>query len=392
MSSPLTDTLITFLDQERTPAVWTAIAALAAVLLVVLVMGLLRRVIDRLTSAWPLVGLVIKRTHKPTTVVIAVAALHAVLQAAPDTVPSIEGLRHANGVLWIVAITWLLLRWVAVGQAAVLEFNPIDDPDNLIARSRRTQARVLSRALYVVILLIGTAAALMTFPSVRQIGTSLLASAGIAGLAVGLAARPVLSNLLAGIQLALTQPIRIDDVLVLEGEWGRVEEISGTYVVVKIWDERRLIVPLQYFIEKPFQNWTRNSAQILGTVMLWVDYTLPLAPVRAEVERLCKQDADWDGRVAIVQVTEADHRSMQLRVLLSAANSGRAFDLRCRVREGLIAFIARDHPDALPRLRAELPDAPWATGGRAKPAPAANAQGAVGEAQPSPTPEADLPR
>jgi len=277
-----------------------------------------------------------------------------VLQAAPDSVPYIAGLRHANGVLWIVAITWLLLRWVAVGAATVLELNPIDDPDNLVARSRLTQARVLSRSLYVVILLVGTAAALMSFPGVRQIGTSLLASAGIAGLALGLAARPVLSNLLAGVQLALTQPIRIDDVLVLEGEWGRVEEIGGAYVVVRIWDERRLIVPLQYFIEKPFQNWTRTSAEILGSVMLWVDYRLPLAPLRAEVERVCKADPDWDGRVSVVQVTDTDARAMQVRVLLSSANSARNFDLRCRMREALIAFVASKSPESLPRMRVDL--------------------------------------
>jgi len=348
------DLLINFLSQERSPAVWTTIASLAAVLLVVLVMRLLRHALQRLTRGWPVFGIIIRRTYKPTAVVIAVAAVHVVLQAAPETVLYINGFRRANGVLWIAAVTWLLLRWVAVGAAAVLELNPIDDPDNLVARSRLTQARVLSRSLYVVILLVGIAAALMSFPGVRQIGTSLLASAGIAGLALGLAARPVLSNLLAGVQLALTQPIRIDDVLVLEGEWGRVEEIGGAYVVVRIWDERRLIVPLQYFIEKPFQNWTRTSAEILGSVMLWVDYRLPLGPLRAEVDRVCQADPDWDGRVSVVQVTDTDARAMQVRVLLSSANSGRNFDLRCRMREALIAFVARESPESLPLMRVDL--------------------------------------
>jgi len=347
-------TLIDFLNQERTPAVWTAIACLGAVLLVVLVMRLMRHALQRLTLGWPVFSIILLRTYKPTAVVISVAAVHVVLQAAPDTVPYIAGFRHANGVVWIVAVTWLLLRWVAVGAATVLQLNPIDNPDNLVARTRLTQARVLSGSLYVVILLVGTAVALMTFPGVRQIGTSLLASAGIAGLALGLAARPVLSNLLAGVQLALTQPIRIDDVLVLEGEWGRVEEIGGAYVVLRIWDERRLIVPLQYFIEKPFQNWTRTSAEILGSVMLWVDHSLPLAPLRAEVERVCKADPDWDGRVSVVQVTDTDVRAMQVRVLLSSANSGRNFDLRCRMREALIAFVARESPESLPRTRVDL--------------------------------------
>jgi small-conductance mechanosensitive channel len=351
------DKLIDFLSQEQTPAVWTALAAVVSVLLVVLVMSALRQVAVRLTSGYKVIGLIVRRTHRPTTVVVAVGALHAVLQAAPDSIRFIDGLRHANGVLWIGAVTWLLLRWVAVARLAAAELNPFDGPDNLLARSRLTQIRVLSRTLYVVILLVGMSAALMTFPSVRQLGASLLASAGIAGLAVGLAARPVLSNMLAGVQLALTQPIRIDDVLVLEGEWGRVEEITGAYVVVRIWDERRLIVPLQYFIERPFQNWTRTSAEILGTVMLWVDYQLPVDEIRAEVSRLCAQDKDWDGRVAIVQITDTDAHAMQLRVLLSSENSGRNFDLRCRIREALIAFVAHEHPDCLPRLRAEWPPA-----------------------------------
>jgi hypothetical protein len=271
--------------------------------------------------------------------------------------------RHVSAVVWVGAITWLLLRAVAIGGEAVVELNPYDAADNLRARTRLTQARVLTRTLYVVILLIGVALALMTIPGVRQIGTSLLASAGIGALAIGLAAKPVLGNLLAGLQIALTQPIRIDDVLVLENEWGRVEEITGTYVVVAIWDQRRLIVPLQYFIEKPFQNWTRRSSQILGTVMLWTDYRLPVDPIRAEVKRLCEQDKDWDGRVGIVQVTDTSESTMQLRVLLSSVNSGRNFDLRCRVREGLIAFIAREYPLYLPHLRAEVMQADTPHGG-----------------------------
>jgi small-conductance mechanosensitive channel len=191
--------------------------------------------------------------------------------------------------------------------------------------------------------LIGVSCALITFPSVRHIGTSLLASAGVAGLVAGLAARPVLSNLIAGMQLALTQPIRLDDVLIVEGEWGRVEEIAGAFVVLALWDERRLIVPLQWFIEHPFQNWTRSNAEILGTVFLWVDYHTPIEMLRAELSRL-----------ALLQVTDANEQAMQLRALVSASDSSRSFDLRCHVREGLIAFIGREHAHCLPRARAEI--------------------------------------
>jgi small-conductance mechanosensitive channel len=203
-------------------------------------------------------------------------------------------------------------------------------------------------------ILLGTGIGLMTLPLLRQIGTSLLASAGLAGLVVGFAAKPVLGNLLAGLQLGLTQPIRLHDAVIVENEWGWIEEITGTYVVIRIWDLRRLIVPLQWFIEHPFQNWTRTSADILGSVMLWVDYRMPLQPLRQEAERLCDAAPEWDRKVCVTQVVETSERAMQLRFLVSAGDSGRAWDLRCRLREGLLQFIQRDYPDFLPRIRAEI--------------------------------------
>jgi small-conductance mechanosensitive channel len=204
------------------------------------------------------------------------------------------------------------------------------------------------------VLLVGVASALMQFPSVRQFGTSLLASAGLAGLAAGIAARPVLANLIAGLQIGLTQPLRLDDVVIIQGEWGRIEEITSTYVVVRIWDERRLVVPLQWIIENPFQNWTRTSAELLGTVTLWLDYRVPLDSLRAELERICRAAPQWDQRVAAIQVVDTSERAMQVRCLVSAADSGKTWDLRCRVREALIDFLQSKHPDALPRLRTEV--------------------------------------
>jgi small-conductance mechanosensitive channel len=212
---------------------------------------------------------------------------------------------------------------------------------------------VLSRIAMGGVLVAGMSFALMTFPGARQLGASLLASAGVAGLVAGIAARPVFGNLIAGLQIALSQPFRIDDVLIVEGEWGRVEEITGTYVVLRLWDERRLIIPLQWFVEKPFQNWTRTSAQILGSVFLWVDYTLPLEPLRREAQRLCEASPDWDHRLCTLQVTEATERGMQLRVLVSSESSGQNWDLRCTLREALLDFIQREHPQALPRVRAD---------------------------------------
>jgi hypothetical protein len=213
---------------------------------------------------------------------------------------------------------------------------------------------VLSRVAQGLLVLIGVSLMLMTFPAVRQVGASLLASAGVVGIIAGFAARPVLGNLIAGLQIGLSQPIRIDDVVIVENEWGVIEEITGTYVVVRIWDQRRLIVPLQHWIEKPFQNWTRSTSELIGTVFLWVDYRMPLAPLRKALQHACESSPHWDRRLALLQVTEAGERAMQLRCLVTAASAPAAWDLRCHVREQLIHFIQNEYPQFLPRQRADL--------------------------------------
>jgi small-conductance mechanosensitive channel len=228
-----------------------------------------------------------------------------------------------------------------------------DSTDSLLTRKHVTQVRILKRAAHTLIVLITVGAALMTFEPVRQYGVSLFASAGVAGLVVGLAARPVLSNLLAGIQIATTQPIRIDDQVVVENESGRIEEITSTYVVIRLMDLRRLIVPLSYFIEKPFQNWTRESTNLIGTVLLHVDFTAPIERIRAKAMEIVQGSKLWDGQVAKLQVTDAKENSIELRVLASARSSGDAFDLRCEIREKLIDFLQREYPTALPRARGE---------------------------------------
>src|SRR5262252_6775465 len=214
--------------------------------------------------------------------------------------------------------------------------------------------RVLKRVVSTVVILITAGAALMTFDAVRQYGVSLFASAGIAGLVAGLAARPVLTNLLAGLQIAMTQPIRLEDAVIVENEWGWVEEITGTYVVVRLWDWRRLVVPLSYFIEKPFQNWTRQSPALIGSVLIYVDYMVPVARVREELTKIVSRSKLWDGQVANLQVTDAKNDTIELRALVSAADAGKTSDLRCEVREALIAFLQREYPDALPKRRAEV--------------------------------------
>jgi small-conductance mechanosensitive channel len=214
--------------------------------------------------------------------------------------------------------------------------------------------RVLKRVISTIVILITAGAALMTIGAVRQVGVSLFASAGVAGLAVGLAARPLLANLIAGVQLAMTQPIRIDDAVIVENEWGRIEEITSTYVVVRIWDLRRLIVPLSYFIEKPFQNWTRESTALLGSVLLYLDYAAPIDRIRAKAAEIAQNSKLWDRRVVNVQVSDAKERTIEVRVLVSAADSSTAWDLRCEMREKLIAFLRAEFPESLPRARADV--------------------------------------
>ena len=202
--------------------------------------------------------------------------------------------------------------------------------------------------------MIAAAAMLMTFNQVRQVGVSILASAGIVGIVIGFAAQRSLGNLIAGIQIAITQPIRLDDVVIVEGEWGRIEEITLTYVVVGIWDQRRLIVPINYFIEKPFQNWTRTTAQLLGTVYLYADYTLPVERVREELHRILEASDLWDRRTWGLVVTNTSERTVELRALMSSQDSSSAWDLRCRVREKLLEFLQKNFPESLPRTRVEM--------------------------------------
>lgn len=262
--------------------------------------------------------------------------------------------RHLFSILTIALVGWLLTRGAGVLSDIVLLRFELGSKDNLQARKVHTQVNVLRRIAIAVILLITVAAILMTFPRVRQLGTAILASAGIAGIVLGFAAQRTLGNLIAGLQIAFTQPMRIDDVVIVEGEWGRIEEITLTYVVVKIWDLRRLVVPITYFIEKPFQNWTRVTSDILGTVYLYADYTIPIDAVRTELGRILEQAEHWDGKVNVLQVTNTSERTVELRALMSAADASTAWTLRCHVREKLVEFVQREYPQALPRVRAEL--------------------------------------
>lgn len=295
----------------------------------------------------------VSRTERPLRLAIVTWVMAPAVSIAPLNDNETGILRHILLLCFIVLLGWMARTTLHIWTTVYLRRFKLDAEDNLLARKHVTQSRIMERVAATLIIAFTLSAALMTFPAVRQYGVSLMASAGVAGIVLGLALQPVLKNLFAGIQLAITQPIRIDDALLVEGEWGKVEEITSTYVVVKLWDWRRLILPLGYFIEKPFQNWTREGAALIGTVMIYLDYTIPVADIRRKVEEIAAASALWDRQVVNVAVTDFRENVMELRILVSASDAGKAFDLRCEVREKLIAFIQQDYPGALPKVRAE---------------------------------------
>lgn len=293
----------------------------------------------------------LRRTRSLTRAIAIFVACTLVLQAAPVSEDTLSVWSSLLGAVLCAIVGWTAISAVHIASDVYLARFRIDVADNLQARKHVTQIRILRRVADTLIVLLALGAGLMTFESVRQYGVSIFASAGAAGLILGFAARPVLENLIAGIQIAITQPIRIDDAVVVEGEWGWIEEITGTYVVIRIWDWRRLIVPLSYFIQNPFTNWTRESASIIGTVFLHADYTLPVEELRAYLGELVKEEPLWDGKVSVIQVTDANDRTVEIRALVSARTSPEAWDLRCNVREKLIAWIRENHPESLPQVR-----------------------------------------
>jgi small-conductance mechanosensitive channel len=297
---------------------------------------------------------ILERTRRLTALGVAVLAAVIVLPVLELGEPLLGYLRHALAILFIALVGWTAIASINLLSDLRARRFRIDVEDNLTARKFLTQIRVLQRAAVIFVAIITLAVVLLTFESVKEYGAGLFASAGVAGLVLGLAARPVLANLIAGIQIAVTQPIRIEDAVVVEGEWGWVEEIATTYVVIRIWDWRRLIVPLSYFIEQPFQNWTRESGSIIGTVYWQVDYRLPIEAFRGKMKEIVAASEYWDGQVVVLQVTEVNRQTMELRGLMSARTSPRAWDLRCEVREKMIVWLQETHPEALPRQRAEL--------------------------------------
>jgi small-conductance mechanosensitive channel len=300
--------------------------------------------------------LVLHKLRAPSALATMVFSTTALLQLAPISGASADVLARVLQIALIALLTWIAIVVTEIFGSVYLRRLQDDVEDNLVARKHATQARILKRTTMTVISLIGLSFVLMSFDAVRQYGVSLFASAGVAGLAVGLAARPLLSNLIAGVQIALTQPIRLQDVVIVEGEYGTVEEITSTYVVVQLWDWRRMVLPLNYFIEKPFQNWSREDSAVIGSVIFNFDHTTDVPAIRSKLTQMVADNPRWDRRIVNLQVTDAREDTIELRALVSAQNSAAAWDLRCEVREGLLQFVNTEMPECLPRRRQQLVD------------------------------------
>ncbi len=334
----------------------TSLIVFAVALFTILIVHrLIFRVLNRMVSGKDLFWRsLVSRSERPTRFAVVVFGLSVAAGVAPLSPGQANMVQHLLLVAFIALLGWLSGTALGIWATIYLRKYQLDVADNLLARKHTTQMRILQRVGMIIIIVVTIAAMLMTFDQVRQYGVSLLASAGVAGIVVGLSLQPLLKNLVAGIQLAITQPIRLDDAVIVEGEWGNIEEITATYVVVRLWDWRRMVVPLSYFIEHVFQNWTREDSALIGTVMLYADYTAPVTAMRAKLEEIAQASALWDRKIVNMQVTDFKNDTMEVRMLVSAGTAGRVFDLRCEVREKMIAWLQADYPRALPRRRGEI--------------------------------------
>jgi small-conductance mechanosensitive channel len=349
------------------PYLWTIAAALAAAAIALILVLVVHRTVRWLGRRSVLLTELSEHSHRPFQVAAAVVAVQVAVRFSTGFYAVGTAWRqtalHALVLLTIAASAWFVASLLLVTEDTTLARFGTDVPDNRQARRIRTQINMLRRLTVVVIVVLTVGVMLMTYPAVRGIGTSVLASAGVIGALAALAAQSVLANGFAGLQLAFGGAVRLDDVVVVEGEWGRIEELTLSYVVVQIWDDRRLVLPTSYFTTKPFENWTRSQSALLGTAEFDVDWAVPVQTMREELRRLVESTDLWDGRVCVLQVTDATGGMVRLRALVSAADAGSLWDLRCRVREHLVEWIRDQRPTVMPRVRTELGDAnsnlPW---------------------------------
>jgi small-conductance mechanosensitive channel len=348
--------MIEFVTQNWQSLMWSAIILAAAISIALIGHFIVFRLLPRFARRQGTVfgQSLVKHSRGPARWIFPLLAALAVLPSLPLPPLLMAALEHITGLGLIAAIAWLVILSIDITSDVLAERYRIDVTDNLVARRIHTQFMMLRSIMVVLVAIVTLSIMLMTFPVIKHIGMSLLASAGLATLVVGLAMKGTLSNLIAGVQIALTQPFRLEDAVVVEGEWGWIEEIGTMYVVVRIWDLRRLVLPLSYFLDHPFQNWTYRSADILGATILYTDYTVPMEEMRTELRRICESTKLWKGEVCVLQATDATEHTVQLRALMDARNAGDASDLRCLVREGLIEYLKKNHPESLPRYRGEV--------------------------------------
>jgi small-conductance mechanosensitive channel len=345
-------------------AIWAGLLVGAFAVACLLHAGTLAFLDRILRQRRPYLSRIVTATKNPTRLALLLIVLAAALPTAPLGPDGKLVFLRCLVLATICLIGWTALKVLHIGANLYLRNFRIDAPDNLLARKHVTQVRVLVRVLDTMIVLLTLGFALMTFDAVRQYGISLFASAGVAGVVFGLAAQPVLSNLIAGIQLALTQPIRLEDAVTVQNEYGWIEEITATYVVIRLWDLRRLIVPLNYFIQQPFYNWTRQAAANIGSVLLYLDYNAPIERIRAKAIEFAGQTKQPGGKLVNVQVTNANPDAIELRVLVTAASVGDTSNLCAELREKLIIFLQSECPQALPRRRHEISELPLHKGGK----------------------------
>ncbi|BCJ67801.1 mechanosensitive ion channel [Polymorphospora rubra] len=345
---------------------WTVVATLGAAAVAFAVVQVAHLVVRRLGRRSTLLTELSDHAHRPflvaaTTLAVALGVRFSTGYATGE--PWRQTVLHLLTLAIIGTVAWLVASLLLVSEDTALARFRVDVPDNRQARRIKTQIVMLRRVTIAVIVVLAVGAGLMTFPSVRGVGASVLASAGVIGVVAALAAQSLLGNVFAGLQLAFSDAVRLDDVVVVEGEWGRIEELTLSYVVVQIWDDRRLILPTSYFTTKPFQNWTRTRSAVLGTAEFEVDWSVPVQAMREELRTVCEGTELWDGRVCVLQVTDAVGGVVKLRALVSAADAPSLWDLRCLVREQLVNWLRDRQPTALPRMRTEVGDAggdlPW---------------------------------
>lgn len=334
----------------------------AAILAALVVHGIAMRVMRRLAARTPdsVDDIFVSLARRPLRWIVIALGLASIRETLHLSQPASDLWTQAAGMIVPALIGWLAINMIRATNRAIELKSDVSVVDNLGARRRRTRSAILTRIAILAVGFVTICLMLLSIPSVRSVGVTLIASAGLAALAVGAAAQPLLKNLIAGIQMAFTEPIRLDDVVIVDGEWGRVEDIRLTYVVVAIWDERRLVVPVSRFLEQSFQNWTRSTAHLLGAVYFYLDPAADVDRLRAHYARVVEDNPKWDGRVQVLQVTDAKPDAIEVRGLASAKDSGTAWDLRCDVREAMLAFIRAEMPEALPRRRNEVAALDWA--------------------------------